>query len=201
VRNEAKLGGTGVCGQRPSSCGAWPGRRVKRAKRTQFGPRAREWARAGGRSPRSEDDCAKRSQTWEEWGIWTNVVLPVVARPGVKHAKTNQISRLWIGDCGLREAARRRVPETKCAKRTQFRPAGGSRRRPGAQDKPNRGAGAQIADCGLEEVSGGPGAKRHCMPGQPRRRQNAQNEPNLRAGARDGGLPIAVAPAIVPSVA
>jgi hypothetical protein len=38
VQNKAKLGRTGVCGQR-SSCGAGIGRRVKRAKRTQFGGR------------------------------------------------------------------------------------------------------------------------------------------------------------------
>jgi hypothetical protein len=37
VRNEAKLGMTGVYGQRRLSCGAWLGRGVKRAKRTQFG--------------------------------------------------------------------------------------------------------------------------------------------------------------------
>jgi hypothetical protein len=36
AQNETKLRGTGVCGQRQSSCGAWPGRAVKRAKRTQF---------------------------------------------------------------------------------------------------------------------------------------------------------------------
>jgi hypothetical protein len=36
VRNEAKLGRTGVYGQGQSSCGAWLGRGVKRAKRTQF---------------------------------------------------------------------------------------------------------------------------------------------------------------------
>jgi hypothetical protein len=66
VRNEAKLGRIGVCRQRPS-CGVWLDRRLsaqnepnfrhsrkmsggdaqptKRAKRTQFGPRARKWAR------------------------------------------------------------------------------------------------------------------------------------------------------------
>jgi hypothetical protein len=48
VQNEAKLGGTGVYGQRPLSCWAWLGRGVKRAKRSQFCPRAREWARVGG---------------------------------------------------------------------------------------------------------------------------------------------------------
>jgi hypothetical protein len=82
------------------------------------------------------------------------------------------------------------------------RPAGGG---PAGSEtcetNPISSCGLRISDCGLEEVSGGPGAKRHCMPGQPTKRQNAQNEPNLRAGARDGGLPIAVAPAIGPSVA
>jgi hypothetical protein len=38
VQNEAKLGGTGVCGQRQSPGGTWLSRGVKRAKRTQFGP-------------------------------------------------------------------------------------------------------------------------------------------------------------------
>jgi hypothetical protein len=37
MQNEAKLGGTGVYGQR-QSCGVWLGPGVKRAKRTQFGP-------------------------------------------------------------------------------------------------------------------------------------------------------------------
>jgi hypothetical protein len=43
VQNEAKLGGTGVCGQR-LSYGPGLGRGVKRAKRSQFGSRARKWA-------------------------------------------------------------------------------------------------------------------------------------------------------------
>jgi hypothetical protein len=46
VQNEAKLGGNGACGQRRLPCGAWLGWGVKRAKRTQFYPSAREWARA-----------------------------------------------------------------------------------------------------------------------------------------------------------
>jgi hypothetical protein len=53
VRNEAKLGATGVCGQRRLSCGPWLARGVKRAKRSQFDPSARQWARTGGpRCPR-----------------------------------------------------------------------------------------------------------------------------------------------------
>jgi hypothetical protein len=43
VQNEAKLRGIGVCGQRQLPCGAWLGRRVKRAKRTQLrGPEAHD---------------------------------------------------------------------------------------------------------------------------------------------------------------
>jgi hypothetical protein len=38
AQNKAKLGMTGVCGKRLSSRGPSPGRGVKRAKRTQFGP-------------------------------------------------------------------------------------------------------------------------------------------------------------------
>jgi hypothetical protein len=54
VQNEAKLGETGVCGQRPLSCGAWLGRRVKCAVRTQFldcGLQIADWETAvvGGR--------------------------------------------------------------------------------------------------------------------------------------------------------
>jgi hypothetical protein len=98
VRNEAKLEGTGVCGQRQLARGTRLARGVKRAKRTQFappqacggrnrakqtqsGPRAREWALAGGpRCPAGVGLCK------------TNPIWP---RPG-------------------------RAPEAKCAKRTQF---------------------------------------------------------------------------------
>jgi hypothetical protein len=45
ARNEAKLGGSGACGQRQSSRRPWLGRGGKRAKRTQFCPSAWEWAR------------------------------------------------------------------------------------------------------------------------------------------------------------
>jgi hypothetical protein len=59
VQNEAKLRWTGVCAQRPPSRGPWLGRGVKCAKRTQFGPSARKWARATG-SPGAKR--AKRTQ-------------------------------------------------------------------------------------------------------------------------------------------
>jgi hypothetical protein len=79
VQNKAKLGGTGVCGQRMSR-GAWPGRTVKRAK---------------------------RSQTWGDWGMWAKAdVVRGVDRPDSETCKTNPIwgpgaPRLRIGDCGL----------------------------------------------------------------------------------------------------
>jgi hypothetical protein len=80
-------------------------------------------------------DCAKQSQTWEDWGIWEEVFVSVVARPGVKRAKRTQFldCGLRIGDCGLKEAARGRVPKTKRAERTQFE---------------GRGPGLGIADYG-----------------------------------------------------
>jgi hypothetical protein len=46
---------------------------------------------------------------------------------------------LRIGDCGLKDAGRGWVPEAKCAKRTQFRPAGGGWRRKLCKTKPNLG--------------------------------------------------------------
>ncbi len=71
MQNKAKLGWTGVCGQRLLSRGAWLGRGVKRAKRTQLvGRRPHDCGlRIGdcgledagrGRSP--EAKCAKQTQ-------------------------------------------------------------------------------------------------------------------------------------------
>jgi hypothetical protein len=53
-----------------------------------------------------------------------------VARSGSETCKTNPIwgpgaPRLRIEDCGLKGAGRGRVPEAKCAKRSQLGPAGG----------------------------------------------------------------------------
>jgi hypothetical protein len=83
---------------------------VECAKRTQFppgsgGPRSRGRepivqdepnlasapgngrGRAGPRYP-PESDCAKQSQTWGEWGMWANVIVWGVARPGSETCKT-----------------------------------------------------------------------------------------------------------------
>jgi hypothetical protein len=51
-------------------------------------------------------NCAKRSQTWADWGMWVKVVVWGAARPGSETCKTNPIwgpeaPRLRIGDCGL----------------------------------------------------------------------------------------------------
>jgi hypothetical protein len=60
---------------------------------------------------------------------------------GVKRAKRTQFPDcgLWIADCGLKDVGRGRPTheEAKRAKRTQFGPAGGGRRRPNAQNEPN----------------------------------------------------------------
>jgi hypothetical protein len=62
---------------------------------------------------------AKRSQTWRDWDVWAKAVsVWGVVRPGVKRAKRTQFP-----DCGLEEAGSGRMPEAKCAKRTQFRSA------------------------------------------------------------------------------
>jgi hypothetical protein len=62
-----------------------------------------------GRTP--EARCAKRSQTWGDWGVWANaVVLWGGARLGTETCETNPI---W--------PSRGPGPEAKCAKRTQFR--------------------------------------------------------------------------------
>jgi hypothetical protein len=54
-------------------------------------------------------NCAKRSQTWVDWGMWaTTIVAWAVARPGSETCKTNPI---WPG-LGP-------VPEAMCAKRSQ----------------------------------------------------------------------------------
>jgi hypothetical protein len=132
------------CGLRISGCGLKEagnnkqGRPCKtkpisgsnRAKRTQFRP-------AGAADGA---DCAKRSQTWGDWGMWAKVVAVWdVAWPGSETCKTNPIRgpgapRLRIDDCGLRiERCRAGTPnprsgrgrlyeEPKRAKRTQFVP-------------------------------------------------------------------------------
>jgi hypothetical protein len=97
VQNEPKLGGTGVCGQRPSY-GPWLGRGMKRAKRTQF-PATPHGARPKGRGTRGK--CAKRTQ----FARRRRAVLPSTFRPRAPVVQNEP------------NLAR---PEGKCAKRTQF---------------------------------------------------------------------------------
>jgi hypothetical protein len=60
-------------------------------------------------------NCAKRSQTWGDWGIWTKAVaVGAAGRPGSEMCKTNPIHpRLGAAGGGSR------------SKGTQFGPAGG----------------------------------------------------------------------------
>jgi hypothetical protein len=81
-------------------CRVWLGRGVKRAKRTQFGPAGTDDGR----------NCAKRSQTWENWGMWAKAVLVwAVARPGSETCKTNPIWPSW-----------RRMPEANTQNEPNF---------------------------------------------------------------------------------
>jgi hypothetical protein len=78
VQNEAKLGEPGVYGQRQPSCGAWLGRGVKCAKRTQFGgPRPHDCGlriqrgRAGTPNPRSgRGQAVRRGEMCKTNPIW-----------------------------------------------------------------------------------------------------------------------------------
>jgi hypothetical protein len=110
---------------------------------------------------------------------------PNLAPPGrlTEEIVQNEAKLRGTGVCGQSQSsAGGWRPAAKRAKRTQFRPrARDGYRRANAQNKPNQGPGAQIADCGLEGMSGGDA--------QPTKRQNAQNKPNLAAsdrGCRDG---------------
>jgi hypothetical protein len=114
VQNEAKLGGTGVLGQRVPY-GPWPGRGVRRAKRTQFadcGLKDVAWGRptpdqVGGR-PYEEAKRAKRTQFGPRARKWARVGR-ARGPAGGRLCETNPIS-----------AARGPAPEAKCARRSQF---------------------------------------------------------------------------------
>jgi hypothetical protein len=71
VRNEAKLGGTRVCGQRQLPRGPWLGRGVKRAERTQFrsGRRLRRGAIV--RNKHQPPQSARLTPGWSfvPWGL------------------------------------------------------------------------------------------------------------------------------------
>jgi hypothetical protein len=60
---------------------------AKCAKRTQFRP-ACGWV---------AEECAKRSQTWRDWGMWAKaVVIWGLARPGSEMCKTNPNSKCQV---------------------------------------------------------------------------------------------------------
>jgi hypothetical protein len=113
------------------------GRDGVHAKRTQFGGRiVRNEPNFASSQAADREDCAKRSQTWGDWGMWTKVV----------------------GEWGVPGRG------VKRAKRTQFGPAAGGRRRRNLRNEPNLAPAAGVS-----------------------RSQNAQNEPNL--ARRDTGCP------------
>jgi hypothetical protein len=65
-------------------------------------------------------NCAKRSQTWGNWGMWTKaVVVWGVARPGGETCKTNPIWHARRG-MGAGSPGRAAPAESDCAKRGQF---------------------------------------------------------------------------------
>jgi hypothetical protein len=89
---------------------------ANRAKRTQSGSRARDWARAGGAGVPPEGKCAKRTQFGPGVGGRRKRNAqnePNLARPragaGGQMRKTNPI-----------RPGREQAPEAKCAKRSQF---------------------------------------------------------------------------------
>jgi hypothetical protein len=133
----------------------------KRCKTNPISPRP--GANVGGQMcktnpicPRPEaadgENCAKRSQTWGDWGVWVKaVVARGVARPGSETCETNPICGpgardcgLAIADCGLEDAG------------------SGGRRRPNVQNEPNSRRGS--VGRGLSDAGRGP---------------IVQNEPNL----------------------
>jgi hypothetical protein len=70
-------------------------------------------------------NCAKRSQTWADWGIWAMVLAWAVARPGSETCKTNPILRLRISDCGFGDACRLRTDADRLCKTNQIPPRRG----------------------------------------------------------------------------
>jgi hypothetical protein len=123
VQNKAKLGGTGVCGQRRSAGGPWLGRGVKRAKRTQFCPTR---AGAGGQTRKTNPICGPEAPGLRIGDCGLRIERGYSqASGGGRMRKTNPIGRgrPAIADWGLKEAGCGRVPQAKCAKRTQFPPA------------------------------------------------------------------------------
>jgi hypothetical protein len=201
VRNEAKLGWTGAYRQRRLSCDvARPGSHPRQtnpisarrsrspqgkcAEQTQFRPPGEG---VGQGSPTHEEcgtnpigECQVARLKGQVSGQRSPACCPLTSpfKPQTSHfstvnvqneAKLRRTGVYGKGRCrvGRGPAAgglyqtnpiwgperRGHAPHAKCAKRTQF----GRRSR----------------------VSGGPDAKRHCMPERPTKRGNAQNKPNL----------------------
>jgi hypothetical protein len=133
------------------------------------------------------ENCAKRSQTWGNWGMWTKAVVVLgVARPGSETCKTNPI---WpgrrpvpeeiarneakprtTGACGQRTSPCGALvgPGGKRAKRTQFGPAGDRHWRELCETKPI--SRLRIADW---KKSG-----EDAQPTKSRRVRNEANSPN-----------------------
>ena len=111
--------------------------------------------------PADGGHCAKRSQTWRDWGIWAKaIVVWRVARAGNETCKTNPIGGPGAQDCGLKEKAAgdarppfrsggRLYDEAKCAKRTQFEPRAREWARGGG---PRGSAGRRL--CKTNPISG-----------------------------------------------
>jgi hypothetical protein len=98
VQNEAKLGGTGVCGQRSLPCGTWLGRGVKRAKRTQ----------SGGTGPGTMDSQGCREIT--PYGVTANGSRACETNP-IGQRPRRRASALWernYGVFGLERAVEKR---------------------------------------------------------------------------------------------
>jgi hypothetical protein len=181
VQNKAEPGGTGVCGKRRLSCGAWLGRGVNRAEQTQL----------PGRGPR---DCGLRIG---------DCGLKEAARDGVRAKRTQLPGRgprdcgLWIGDGGLRDAGRGGVPEAKCAKQTQLAKGRNGRKhgslkrlwtccRTVASEKQTQFAAGGADACGRGTRRTGTRRRREgvrCTPyGASDVTTNVRNEPNCGAG-------------------
>jgi hypothetical protein len=116
VRNKANSGaarpvaGGRLCKTKPIQAGSAGIGGTGRAKQTQF-PAVPGGTELPGRGTRG--DCAKQSQTWEDWAMWARAVIVCgTASPGSETCETKPI-----------RGRPDRRPGADCAKRSQF-PAG-----------------------------------------------------------------------------
>jgi hypothetical protein len=172
MRNEAKLGRTGACRRRRSSCAGRLHREVECAKRTQFGP-ARAGQAPGERKMRNEANLRRRRAGRGQRAVGRGA--NVRNEPNCPKRGTEAVSRLRISDCGLGQT-RGGTPAR--------RPIAFALRRPIAQSEPNFGLSGRD--------SGGPIAQNKAKPGQDgtsgeqraRERAIVQNKANLPPRAR-----------------